>query len=245
MTEWDRTKMAYERLEDKLDADGKYQGRHIIGRDTPIDGGVSLGGSSREAIVVDSKQYPKIRELYQLAKTKASENGRVNRSKVLRAVYDTVTEALPTQDNGEVENLVKKLDVRDDKKISLDVFIERGVGVCMHSALTAGVLLELFKNDGYIGGNISVDRNNTSLGAHAWARYTTSDGTAMILDVTQKYFGTLDNAASQGRWPYERPTGSVKKAKSLVNKIFSFLNRTSEQRNEPSHHHVSEQHNYR
>src|SRR3989344_5929033 len=83
-----------------------YQGRHIIHRDTQIDGGVSIGATPREAIVVDSK-YPAIKELYEKAKRKASKRGIVRRDWVLESSYDVVLEAMPLRDdnNERVEEL--------------------------------------------------------------------------------------------------------------------------------------------
>jgi hypothetical protein len=212
MADWNRTRLAHARIGDQLEPNGTYKGRHIIGRDTPIDGGVSLGGQTREAIVVDSQKYPKIQALYGDAKIRASEGNHVQRDLVLQAVYDTVSKALPTQSPSAVEALIEEWGVGKDGKVALDAFIAAGVGVCRHSALTAGVLLELFKREGHIRGIASVDRNSTSQGAHEWARYTAHNGTVTILDITQKYLGGVFGAA----WPYWRDTDMQEFRKNIA-----------------------------
>ena len=206
ISEWNKTTLT----KDRLKLEGKlyevkgvsyYEGRPIISRDTPIDGGVYLGQGMREAIVVDSKKYPAIGSLYEKAKAKTRVNGEVRRDKVLGAVYDTVKEAMK-YDEARTEEIVKKHGAKKDGKIKLDHFIEEEFGICRHQALTCGVLLELFKNDRFIRGKPSVDRNSIGKYGHAWCRYT-STGVA-ILDVAQGYFGNLEDAPSDG-WDYKRP----------------------------------------
>lgn len=204
MARWDKTikmkeRLGLEDLETEL-----YQGRHIIHRDSPIDGGVYLGGGQREAIVVDSKKYPKLKELYKLAKDKATQRG-AGECEVLQAVYDTVAKAMSIQNRDAVKELIHRYGAEKDVKIALDVFLEEGVGFCRHYALACGALLELFKKEGFIKGKISVDRNSTHLGGHAWCRYTNPDGEVFILDVAQKYFGRLEDSVNGGRWDYHRP----------------------------------------
>jgi len=210
VSNWDKTIITKDRLklEGKLyEVNGVsyYEGRPIITRDSHIDGGVYLGQGMREVIVVDSKKYPAIRCLYQSAKSKAEENGVVKREKVLRAVFDTVDEAMKYNEE-ETEKIVKRHCAERDGKIRIDHFIEGGYGICRHMALTCGVLLELFKNDKVIRGEPSVDRNSIGKYGHAWCRYT-SNGDVAILDVAQKFFGRLEEAPNTG-WDYRRPEES-------------------------------------
>lgn len=180
-----------------------YQGRPIIHRDSPIDGGVYLGEGQREAIVVDSMDL-RIKQLYDLAKSRVTINGVMMKDKVLRVVYNSVAEAMPRQDSNAVRELVNSQGVENDGKISLGVFLEEGVGVCIHDALACAVLLELFKKDGVIQGKASVDRNSIFFSGHAWCRYTNSGDEIFILDVRQKYIGRLEGALAGDRWAYQR-----------------------------------------
>lgn len=183
-----------------------YQGRRIIHRDSEIDGGVYLGQSGREAIVVDSEKYPEIRALYEKAKERAISQGEVKAGgRMLRAVFGVVKEAMPKQSERAVQKLLRRCGVDPDQKISLGAFLQIGVGVCRHDALACGVLLELAKRDGYLKGKVSVDRNSSHRGGHAWARYTHSGGYVTVLDVALGYCGPLRDADAKKRWVYERP----------------------------------------
>ncbi|MDI6737904.1 MAG: hypothetical protein QME12_05325 [Nanoarchaeota archaeon] len=202
MANWDRTMFTEKRLEDVLE-EGMYMGRRIIHRDTPIDGGVYIGAGEREAIVVDSDKYPAIRKLYEKAKEKALVDKvdiSVAKVLILNAVYDTVKEAMK-YDEKAVDALVNLCHSGKDGKIALDMFISRNIGVCRHMALTCGALLELFKKEGYLRGDISIDRNTDGSG-HAWCRYTNSGGEVYILDVARDYIGRIEKAAN---WDYRRP----------------------------------------
>ena len=182
-----------------------YRGRHIIKQDTAIDGGVCLGNGKREAIVVDSQKYPKLRELYEKAKQKASVDNKVQRNRVLKAVYDVVLDAMPNQDSVKSESLIYKYHAWNDRKISLDVFINEDAGVCRHKALACGALIELFKKEGYVRGKPSIDKNSSPSGMHAWCRYTSFNGDVQILDVMKEYFGSLKDSVKNAKWNYRRP----------------------------------------
>jgi len=181
-----------------------YQGRRIIHRDSLIDGGVYLGEGQREAIVVDSRD-PRLRELYQLAKDRATINGIFIKDKLLRTVYDAVAEKMPKQNNDAVRKLVLREGLENGSKVSLGVFLKEGVGVCRHDALACAVLLELFKKEGVIQGKASADRNSMVFGGHAWCRYTNSAEEKWILDVRQGYIGRLEEAILENKWAYQRP----------------------------------------
>jgi len=201
MAHWTRTQIIKRNLEDKISED-KFCGRRIICRDSPIDGGVYIG-NGREAIVVDSAKYPALKTLYEKAKQKATIEGRVCKHLILYAVYDTVKNAM-RYDKEAVDEIIDNYKVRGNKKIALDVFIKKGVGVCRHQALACGTLLELFKKEGYISGKPSIDRNRDKNKSHAWCRYTNSKGEVFILDVANEYIGPLKTAGKY-RWSYERP----------------------------------------
>ena len=199
---WDRTVIMMRRL--SLD-EGLYSGLPVIHRDSPIDGGVYLGKGQREAIVVDSQKYPRLlKKLYEIAKKRAMKNETLKKDKILNAVYETVSEALPIQDDNAVRNLIKDYGFQNDIKVSLDLFLNSGIGVCRHSALACGALLELFKKDGIIRGEVSIDRNSTFLGGHAWCRYTSFNRRIFILDVTLQYLGALNDASEKSIWGYKR-----------------------------------------
>ncbi len=202
---WNKTICAAQRLGLKNSEEELYQGRFIIHRDSPVDGGVCIGQCQREAIVVDSSKSPLIRKLYDGAKSRATQDGVIMKNTLLRAVYDTVAEAMPTQDYRAVKEIIRRCGVERDGKISLDVFLEEGVGVCRHDALACAIVLELFKREGITHGKASVDRNCSFLGGHTWCRYVNSVGEVFILDVAQGYLGRLKDAPDDYKQVYQRP----------------------------------------
>ncbi len=207
-TTWNKSVRIKRRLIDKIQYNQGipyYNGRRVIEKDSPIDGGVCLGEGEREAIVIDSVKYPEIRRLYEIAKKKATRKGRINKNYIIYAVYNTVKEALPEQNNNLVEQIAAKYEVSRDKEIPIDIFVINQTGVCRQDALLCGVLLEKFKKDGYVRGKISIDRNSRQEGGHVWCRYTNSAGEVTILDVAQNFFDDIEKATEK-TWSYKRPT---------------------------------------
>jgi len=200
-TEWERTKYAQRRL--ALTRDNlrlKFNGRHVIERDSPIDGGVSLGGISREAIVVDSQTSTEIQKLYR----QAMESLRcISEEEVLYQTNRAVDRAM-NYNNKRLEYYLKKNGFVNEKEVSIDFFLKVGCGVCRHSALVNGVLLELFRKDGFLQGRPSIDRCEDDRGAHEWCRYTNAEGQVHILDPAMRFFGTLEQSM-ETEWDYRRP----------------------------------------
>lgn len=184
---------------------GYFQGRPIIGRDTPINGGVYLGGGQREAVVVDDTKSPYLDNVYSdlIRETESDrQNGRF-KSAILTRVFDKARQVLP-YDLSKTEQIAAPYS--NDNKVSLDVFIANKVGVCRHQALLTAYLIERLKKDGYVRGTASIDRNSIAgKGGHAWVRYTNSGGEVYIIDPAQNFIGKLDHITSeQGRWFYQR-----------------------------------------
>lgn len=214
--DWSRTKSGQERLRgtgffeepDGESKNGYYQGRPIIGRDTPINGGVYVGAGRREAIVVDDAKSKHLDRIYQKLLTDTEKLRKIGRFKsaILGAVYDSVRQNLPY--NGEKTEEVARPHY-GDVKVSIDQFVEARTGVCRHQALLAGYLLERLKKERYVGGTASVDRNTVrGVGGHAWVRYTNSAGDVFIIDPAQNYAGALKDL-NKDRWFYERPEDKV------------------------------------
>lgn len=219
IVQWGRTALIGERLRndpryeepyDGSPANGYFSGRPIIGSDTHINNGVYLGGSRREAIVIDDQKYPKeldfaynsvIDSIYQ-----SIEDGESGvKDAILGPVFKIVKELLPYD-----EAVVRRLTSAylSDNKVSLNNFIRNNGGVCRHQALLTAYLLERLYNNQELDqtDKISIDRNGViGRGAHAWVRYISSDGTKYIVDPAQNFIGTLSEAESSFRWPYARP----------------------------------------
>lgn len=196
-----------------------YRGRRQIERDSRIDGGVYMGTYGGEAIVVDSKNRPEAYDaLLEQAKEIAHQTGRPLSVEVaIGSVYKAVGEKMQYSQQGvdtilnEAAKMQGKPKFEDGTKLDLGAFISRGVGVCRHQALACGVLLERMIDQGLIRGQVSVDRNKkwSPLGdrrdGHAWARFTTEDGRVFIIDVAQRFIGTLEDSRKRDGWSYMRP----------------------------------------
>ena len=194
----------------------RYLGRPLIARDTPVIGGVLYGTYGGEALVVDPAADPHAWDpLYADALRRATgPDGRVKRDRVMDAVFDVVSERMKYSQKG-VERILKEIggargQFVEGTKVELGWFIAEGVGVCRHQALACCALLEMFKRDGHIRGDVSLDRNENwspkgEARGHAWARYTSKAGTVFILDVAQRFIGELEEAGASA-WNYRRPS---------------------------------------
>lgn len=216
---WRNTHVAEDRLRQRdgyeepagEELHGTWQGRPIIGRDTPICGGVYVGSSSREAIVVDEYPDGLLTQVYDTLVRQRDEvvgtGGHWNVG-IMQTVYDLVRLVMPYS-----QRIVDEVGhnygaSHSDVKIRLDRFVEAGGGVCRHQALLAGYLLEKAINEHRLRGRVSVDRNILpAIGGHAWTRYVTSDRRILIIDAAQSYCGLMmDTEGKQfGPWFYARP----------------------------------------
>jgi hypothetical protein len=210
---WDKTFGAKRKLESKgkLQAEDKYHGKPLITRDSKVIDGVYVSASKGGAPAIVVQRTPELEKLYQKALSKATVGGRIDKTKVLRAVYDTVRETIK-YDEGADERLVQQYGLKPDDEISLDAYIKEHAGVCKHAALLCTAILERFKENGHIRGTPRVNRNSRynpregrGAGGHAWCRYKNSRGDVFILDTVQGFIGSLKDAKGKARWAYERP----------------------------------------
>lgn len=213
---WDKTIVAVNRIKESPFYEeagpgaphGSYEGRHLIGRDVPIHGGVYIGQGVREAIVVDEK-YGTLTKTYKEFFRERKKLLRAGERKsfkagILKDVYNFSLEKLPYR--MDIANFVEESYVNEgDEKVALDTYLEMGGGICRHQALFIGYLLEKMVNDGLLGGEVSVDRNYVPMrGGHAWVRYTSNSGQVFIIDTALRYIGKLDDLDEQ-MWFYARP----------------------------------------
>ncbi|MFZ5391824.1 MAG: hypothetical protein ACOZAR_01385 [Patescibacteria group bacterium] len=215
--ESNRTVMAVENLEknglfEKGDEESPYgyfvstngQKYPVLGRNSEkINGGVYPGGSDREILVVDD-QDETIRESYNELKSQLDQffKNKKNRHEkdILQKVYAYVEEKMPFDENR--VNMI--IAFKENQLNSLGVFIRMKAGVCRHQALFVAYLLEKLKEENYLKGNFSMERNSIKqVGAHVWIRYTRRDGLEYILDTALRFFGTKKEAKKKGAWKYE------------------------------------------
>jgi len=225
MVVWNRSRLMDQRLEYEgkiVNKDGKphyiaeFEGNQyvipIIRRDSPIVGGVCMGASEREAFYV-AHVSGAINGMKENVRKRASYDGMLRRSKILRSIFEEVKESLP-YDSGKVDQIVRNKGVENDGLISIGEFIRGKAGVCRHQAVASAALMEHFgkycTDNNRLRGKPSVDRNGFGGSAHTWARYTSYNGSVIILDVAQDFISILNestkNAIEEGKlWNYNRP----------------------------------------
>ena len=213
---WSRSRKAQERIGKR-----RFLNRHLIKRDTPVLDGVYIFQYSGEAIIVDANS-PILQKLYDII----YQSSGWDEHSIIKTTYDAIW-LLFTKKQAEIDaqhqtdlaapsyiEVVNELAEQfyGDREVSLDLFLETKIGVCRHRALAVAALLEMFKEEGLISGQISIDRSGKDEygdGGHAWARYTDEDGVVWILDASMDYFGRLMDSPPDG-WEYFRPTDKRK-----------------------------------
>jgi hypothetical protein len=232
-----KTKMAFERLardgklETSENGERMYASRFLIGKDTPVHGGVSIGSGHREAIVVDDmrgkmenlddlpdkarRSIERVNSAYetpvqaiqsmvdQMPPTEDKTKLRAREEKIIKRVYKEVKNRMKW-DHDAVLDIADRYALNDDQKVNLGVYVRKGFGVCRHQALYAGYIIERLIAEGALQGKISVERNVTDRGGHAWATYTTSNGETLIIDPAQKYVGPPGQAPQDAKTSGDR-----------------------------------------
>ena len=195
-----------------------FKGRPMISRDTPINGGIYVGGHLKEALVVDdTKDGEVLNTIYNeliSRRKKAIREGKQFKDGLLLEVWNLVGEVMP-YDSDKAEG-IENSSLEPDTEINISNFI--GGGGCRHQALLTAYLLERLAKEGYVGGSVSFDTNYVpNKGAHAWARYENSKGEIFILDPAQGYIGALkDMNKEEDRWFYERPEDTNPRLKTIA-----------------------------
>jgi hypothetical protein len=191
---------------------GYYLNHPILGRASKsVDGGVYMGGSAREAIVVDGKSQA-MKQVYKGLGIELRRSFERNETLSLRAtllkVMNRVQEVMP-YDGRKTEDISREH--HGDKLVGLSTYLKERAGVCRHQALLAAYILENLINDGHMLGAVGVERNTVEDmgGTHAWAVYETgnnSAGEVMVIDPAQSFVGTKAQAQHEGRWEYRLTT---------------------------------------
>ena len=199
---WGKEMMARQRLGPRI-VDGKFLGRPLIERDTRISGGVYISQNARLAIRVDADSFA-ISSLYEKVLKEAGKSfmlDQISERVFLDHVSVAVKETIKSDTSGFLETMEEFINA-SDHKISLDDFIEMGIGDCRIFALLSGVLIEKLIDDRFIAGKVSIDRNVIlNFGGHVWARFENTEGKVTIVDIANDYIGPEEG----GPWIYKRP----------------------------------------
>lgn len=183
---------------------GYYLDHPILGRDSKhISNGVYMGGSAREAIVVDARSRV-LRGTYAALEQRLVDLRRDRATVLLEDVLQRVNhqvQAIMQYDMHRTETLSEQY--HGDKLISLSTYVREGVGVCRHQGLLAAYILEKLVDSRVIGGQPAVERNTIRElgGTHAWATFT-AGAQKYVIDPAQNFVGTKEQAREQGRWEY-------------------------------------------
>lgn len=103
---------------------------------------------------------------------------------------------------------------RGNKGIGISSYIEKGVGVCRHQAILAGLTMEEMIARGILKGTTGVERNlrydakkKTPISGHAWAIFKPTGAQSeledYIIDPANNYVGTRKEALEKGGWYYK------------------------------------------
>lgn len=214
-----RTELAEDRMrgqinfgeKDKTAPYGYYINHPIIGRDSSsVDGGVYLGGSAREAIVVDGKSEAVKKvygELEQELRTIFQNNETLLPQTILLRVMQKVQNIMP-YDVPKTEQISSEH--YGDGLVGLSTFIKEKAGVCRHQGLLAAYIIERLIDNEFLAGRVGVERNTVKDmgGTHAWAVFKPSPEKEelIVVDPAQSFVGTKAQAERENRWPYRLST---------------------------------------
>lgn len=163
---------------------GFFNGRPIIGENTPINGGIYLGVYPQEAIVVDEKHGSLIK-IYHELRTLISNlkiQDKLNEREILISVCSLVEGHLKF-DYDQFDALAATENFQPDNKTSLDLFIESKVGVARHQVLLAAYLIEKLIKQGVLSGCLSLDgATNDPAAQDDRLLYTSQTGVLFVLD---------------------------------------------------------------
>ncbi|MBN8549441.1 MAG: hypothetical protein J0M12_09015 [Deltaproteobacteria bacterium] len=163
---------------------GTFGGRPIIGESTPINGGIYLGVTPQEAIVVDDK-HGGLERLYKELVVRLSEvslDRALEEKEILPEVAALVAKHLKFNERA-VTAACEREGVQADEKVAIDMFLYEGVGAARHQVLTAAYLIERLKVRNLLQGCVSIESTSTHLmGGDERLTYTSPRGYLFIFD---------------------------------------------------------------
>lgn len=203
---------------------GSYRGRHIIGRNSRILGGISMVAGHPILIVV-SEEDTHLPVVYSELTARLADRNVRTIPGLLAEVHALVRERLTYVRDLNKQIRREKSRGGQEVKLPLAYYVSIRKGVCWQQGLLAAYLIEKLIDDGVVGGSVSTDRNKKrdvlrewadfstdEWVGHQWARYTAPDGTAYIVDPAQDYCGRLVDVdrKKRGHWrDYFRPEDPI------------------------------------
>lgn len=217
---WGRTRASIERITDNPDYAapddgapyGRLFGKPLIGRDSPINGGVYVGEGAREAIFVMQDSiledvFDELVEYFVQQQNTAEHKEGWTTEEILDIVMHKVKEKFY---KGEDDYRKLADNLGSDKLIRLSYFVQNNAGLCRHQSLLTGFLIEQLVSRGILDGQVSVDRSSDTERevGHSWVRFTKkSDPDPYIVDTVLlgKAYRLSGIRSLKGIWDYCRP----------------------------------------
>lgn len=182
---------------------GYYLNHAIIGRkSTTVRDGV-YGTAFSEQVVVDDKSNILRGAVKEFLATIDDTSSTIAESRqILSAVEQQVSQVL----RYDLKNTEEMCEPYKDAEnlIYLSEFVTKGIGVCRHQALLSALYIEAAIDQGCLrDGVVSVERNidDRQGSGHAWAVYRSNEG-EFIVDASQHFVGTREQAIKEKRWRY-------------------------------------------
>jgi len=137
----------------------EFGGRHIIGPDTEVLGGVFFGSG---AIVVDYEENPwPYEEGYALVEDFLGQRGVPSPMDIGMAAGDAVDQLMPFSEKNVCQVLSAQATARNLKRIEredeVNLSLFMGGGICHHQTLFGGSLIRLLQDRRDVGGTVSVE----------------------------------------------------------------------------------------
>jgi hypothetical protein len=205
---------------------GRFRGRHIIGTGTRVLGGVYLGHSAREAIVVDETSHLLHACMLEFVERRFS-NMRMqflhgdlsldfsHESILKEGMLQAFVHELPVALYAYAKNrlvfnerktsvVFQEAHILPDGELSLDAYLLARTGVCRHMVLFIVALFEMLSMMSLTRGRMFVCRCYIPhMFSHAWVRFEQDGAGPFILDPAQNYHGPLEQGGEMGRFVYD------------------------------------------
>lgn len=156
-----------------------------IGQDNKgFDMGIRNEGPGLSPVYIDYKNSPNLQDLYQ--KIFIQLNPKNEPGKNLEMVFLEISRHFKINRPSEVDSIIG----RDDKTpISLDNFVGKEAGTCMHTTLTLCVILEKLGEEKVATGNPTLGYFDGDRFSHVWCEVDV-EGKKLVLDAVSGFFGT-------------------------------------------------------
>lgn len=181
-----------------------YRGYPLIGRDSPVEGGV-YGTAHSEMVLVDNESPITHRAVMDVLMAVREEGSYQTMDTIatLSVIEEEVRERLH-YDRGKIEKMCEPYYYAKDMMF-LSEFIEEGVGVCRQQCLLAALCISEAVNQQLLSDGVARVERNTSRKyheSHAWAVYRKTGGQEYIVDAAHAVVKPRKEARWRASWPY-------------------------------------------